>query len=219
MDFQMFKQLRRIFMKNRYFLFFGALLLCPLTGFAGHHEGNSSDHTSAEWQIEAYGSAAPDFIGDHATIIAADGSTIRPGSNGWICQSANPRPMPTTGWSSAHEAMPACHDGEGMQWMGGYMAGEAPELTRDTYMWMLHGDVGEDNTTPGVLNQADAKPEHWIESGPHLMLMPKDPATLANFTTDFTTGAPYVMFANTPYAHLMIPLDGYYQHQPESAPK
>jgi len=49
--------------------------------------------------------------------------------------------------------------------------------------------------------------------------MPKDPATLANYPTDFTTGAPYVMFPGTPYAHLMIPVPGYYQYQPESAPK
>jgi hypothetical protein len=51
------------------------------------------------------------------------------------------------------------------------------------------------------------------------MLMPKDPTSLANYPTDFTTGAPYVMFAGTPYAHLMIPVQGYYKFQPESAPK
>ena len=49
-------------------------------------------------------------------------------------------------------------------------------MERDTYMWMLHGDLGEDNTTPGVLNKSDAKDQsQFIVSGPHLMLMPKDP--------------------------------------------
>ena len=33
--------------------------------------------------------------------------------------------------------------------------------------------------------EADAAPGQWIESGPHLMLMPKDPATLDAFTDDF----------------------------------
>jgi hypothetical protein len=79
--------------------------------------------------------------------------------------------------------------------------------------------MGEDNTKAGVLNEEDSTPGHWIESGPHLMLMPKDPTSLANYLTDFTTGAPYVMFAGTPYAHLMIPVQGYYKFQPESAPK
>ena len=114
---------------------------------AGHHEkGEKADHNSAAWQIKAYSSAAPDFLGDFATVIGSDGSVLRQGTNGWICQSANPRPVPATGWSSAHEAMPACHDGEGMKWMMGYMAGKAPELERDTYMWMLHGDMAK--TTP-----------------------------------------------------------------------
>jgi len=40
-----------------------------------------------------------------------------------------------------------------------------------------------------------------------------------NFSTDFSTGAPYVMFAGTDYAHLMIPVEGYYKYQPNSGPK
>ena len=199
----------------------GALLcLCTTTVLAGHHEaGESADHTSAAWQIEAYSTAAPAFLGAFATVLGSDGSVLRQGTNGWTCQSANPRPLPPTGWRSAHEAMAACHDGEGMKWMMGYMAGKAPVMERDTFMWMLHGDMGEDNTKAGVLNEEDSAPGQWIESGPHLMLMPKDPTSLANYPTDFTTGAPYVMFAGTPYAHLMIPVQGYYKFQPESAPK
>jgi hypothetical protein len=115
--------------------------------------------------------------------------------------------------------MAACHDGEGMKWMTGYMAGEKPQMTRDTFMWMLHGDMGEDNTKPAVFDKEDSTPGEWIESGPHLMLMPMDPASLAHFPTNFDTGAPYVMFSGTDYAHLMIPVAGYYQYQPESAPK
>jgi hypothetical protein len=49
--------------------------------------------------------------------------------------------------------------------------------------------------------------------------MPKNPETIAAFSTDFTTGAPYQMFKGSPYAHLMIPFEGYYDYQPESAPK
>ena len=61
---------------------------------AGHHEkGEKADHNAAEWQIKAYSSAAPDFLGDSAAIIGSDGSVLRQGTNGWICQSANPRPV------------------------------------------------------------------------------------------------------------------------------
>ena len=48
--------------------------------------------------------------------------------------------------------MAACHDGEGMKWMMGYITCKAPVMERDTFMWMLHGDMGEDNTKAGVLN-------------------------------------------------------------------
>ena len=53
----------------------------------------------------------------------------------------------------------------------------------------------------------------WIESGAHLMLFPADPSTLDGQTNDFNSGAPYVMFAGTEYAHLMIPVEGYYDYQ------
>jgi hypothetical protein len=171
-------------------------------------------HDGAEWQIWAYSTAAPAPLGTHATVLGLEGETLRKGTNGWTCMVGNPRPAPEGGWESAHAAMPVCTDEVGMKWMTRFMAGQAPELERDTFMWMLHGDVGEDNTTAGVLNKADAEdPSQWIESGPHLMLLPKDPSSLNGMSTDFNTGAPYVMFPGTPGAHVMIPTDGYYEYQ------
>ena len=186
-----------------------AAILLSFNLSAGEPYGS---HTADKWQIWAYSSAAPAFIGDNAAIIGAGGKVLREGSNGWTCQSGNPRPYPEKGWKNSHEAMAACHDDEGMKWMMAYMQGVKPMLERDTYMWMLNGDMGEDNTKAGVFNQEDSTPGEWIESGPHLMLMPKDPATIGKFSTDFMSGAPYVMFAGTDYAHLMIPVEGYYKY-------
>ena len=47
-------------------------------------------HASAKWQIWAYSSAAPSFIGDNATITGSNGETLREGTNGWTCASGNP---------------------------------------------------------------------------------------------------------------------------------
>ena len=69
-----------------------------------------------------------------------------------------------------------------------------------------------------IRDRSESTPGQWIESGPHLMLMPKDPDSLKNFTTDFTKGEPYVMFPGTVYAHLMIPVEGYYDYQPSAKP-
>ena len=169
-------------------------------------------HTSDKWQIWAYSSAAPSFLGDKATIIGSRGEAIREGTNGWTCQAGNPRPVPAKGWKNAHEAMPACFDAEGAKWMDAFMKNEKPQLDRYAFMWMLHGDVGEDNTTPLVLNKEDSTPGQWIESGPHLMLLPKDISELLNFSDNFMHGAPYVMMPDTDYAHIMIPAEGYYKY-------
>jgi len=45
------------------------------------------------------------------------------------------------------------------------------------------------------------------------MRMPKDPTSLDGMTTDFNSGEPYVMFAGTPYAHVMYPVGDYYKYQ------
>ena len=175
----------------------------------------SGPHTSSEWKICAYSTAAPSYIAENCTVVDVDGSILREGSNGWTAMAANPRGMadPENGWKDPHEAMPMVGDGPAMQWAMAYMSGKIPEIDSDGFAWMLHGDMGEDNTKQLVFNKEDAAEGQWIESGPHLMLFPKDPATLEGQTTDFNTGAPYIMFAGTGYDHLMIPVQDYYKYQ------
>ena len=184
----------------------------------GEPEGS---HTSAEWQIWAYSTAAPDYIAADANVLGPDMSVLREGNNGWTCLPVNPRGQsdPENGWVDAHEAMPLCGDAEVFKWISAYLADETPVMDKDGYAWMLHGDMGEDNTTPKTLTEEESAEGHWIESGPHLMRMPSDPSSLDGMTTDFASGAPYVMFAGTIYAHVMYPMAGYYDYQPESAPE
>ena len=166
------------------------------------------------WEIWAYSQAAPPYIGDEATVVGGDGEVKRAGTNGWTCLAGNGRERPADGWPSVHVASPICADPEGMKWIQAYVSGKTPKLERDTIIYMQAGDEGYDNTDPTVVEKKDAKPGEWIESGGHVMLMPKDPRAIAKFTDDFNVGSPYVMFGGTPYAHLMIPTDGaYYQYQ------
>ena len=171
-------------------------------------------HTSAEWKIWAYSTAAPSFIASGCTVLDVDGTVLREGTNGWTAMAANPRGTanPENGWKDAHEAMAMVGDAQAMKWAMAYMSGKTPEMDHDGWAWMLHGDMGEDNTKQLVFKKEDATEGHWIESGAHLMLMPKDPSSLKGQTTDFNSGAPYIMFEGTGYDHIMIPVEGYYDY-------
>ena len=84
-------------------------------------------HTSAEWQIWAYSTAAPAYIAANATVFDGPpdmgGNLLREGTNGWTCLPANPRGQsdPENGWVDAHEAMPLCGDAEVFKWIGAYL--------------------------------------------------------------------------------------------------
>ena len=59
---------------------------------ASHAEEPTAPHTFAEWQILAYTTATPLFIGNAAKVLDADNEVLCEGNNGW---------------PSAHQAMPA----------------------------------------------------------------------------------------------------------------
>ena len=201
-------------------IFFRVIFLLSLISnvSAGNHgDTHQMRNNSPEWEIEAYTSAAPSFIGDHATVIGASGKVLREGTNGWRCEPF--MQMPKGGFKNPHETAAACSDKNAVAWADAYKANTTPELKADGWIWMIHGDLGVDNFKPYTDGQKDAGHKHFIESGAHIMLMPKDPSSLEGQTTDFTSGSPYVMFKGTPYVHLMIPLEGYYDYQPEAAPK
>jgi hypothetical protein len=71
---------------------------------------------------------------------------------------------------------------------------------------MLAGGTDASNTDPFATGPAQGN--HWIRTGPHVMIVGAD----ADFYNQYPklaspdTAAPYVMWANTPYQHLMIPV-------------
>jgi hypothetical protein len=140
-------------------------------------------------------SAAPGFISDNATIIGKDGAVLREGSNGWTCL---PDTMPG-------DNAPMCNDATWMALLGA--VGSEGEFTASKIgiSYMLQGDIGA-----GISNSDPYHPDHksahdYVETGPHLMIVvPKE--LLEGITDDPSVGGPYVMWKDTPYAHLMVPL-------------
>jgi len=140
-------------------------------------------------------SAAPREIADHAAVIAPDANgkmaTIRPGTNGWTCMADEPD---TPGLD------PMCLDEASMQWVQSLMAKAAkPTNTVPGIIYMLQGGSDISATDPWA-----TKTEHFIESPPHYMIMwPYDAKSTGFSTTPKKTGT-WIMWAGTPYAHLMI---------------
>jgi hypothetical protein len=145
--------------------------------------------------------AAPATIAKGAGIVVmgADGKmrTLREGKNGFTCMPDSPTtPGPD----------PMCMDKNAWEWAGAWMSHKPPAVGKIGLMYMLEGGTDASNTDP-YATKPDGK-NHWIKTGPHFMIVGADPAFYAGYPSgpDPDTSAPYVMWAGTPYQHLMAPV-------------
>jgi hypothetical protein len=145
--------------------------------------------------------AAPAKVAAHAAIVdmQADGKmrTVRAGSNGFTCMADNP---------STPGPDPMCMDAAAMEWVGAWVAHKDPPKGRIGLMYMLSGGTDASNTDPYATKPTTAN--HWVKTGPHVMVVGADDAFYAMYPkgADPDTAVPYVMWAGTPYHHLMIPI-------------
>jgi hypothetical protein len=146
-------------------------------------------------------SAAPASLAHDAAIVQVDASgamkQLRAGKNGWTCMPDAPdTPGPD----------PMCFDGNAGKWADAWVHHKAPPDNTPGVMYMLSGGTDASNTDPYA-----SKPtadNDWIKTGPHIMLVGSK-AMLAGYPSGAKpdTSAPYVMWAGTPYAHLMVPVN------------
>jgi hypothetical protein len=160
-------------------------------------KGQSSD----EKMISSAMAAAPATIAKGATIVVmeADGKTrtLKAGTNGFTCMPDNPAtPGPD----------PMCMDKNAMDWVHAWVGHKPPASGKVGLMYMLAGGTDASNTDP-----YGAKPEpgnNWIETGPHVMIVGADASFYDSYPKNAKpdTSQPYVMWAGTPYQHLMAPV-------------
>lgn len=139
--------------------------------------------------------AAPASVVQGATIIRmnANGSmrTLQTGANGFTCMMVD-------------AGTPGCADRNAMTWMHAYVTHTAPPPGIG-FMYMLGGDAGASNTDPYATTRTASN--HWVTTGPHVMIVGPTAKTLGYpMTADADPTKPYVMWADTPYAHAMIPV-------------
>lgn len=146
-------------------------------------------------KIRSAMSAAPAVIAKDATIMEMPSmKVLRKGTNGWTCIPDGPSPG----------VDPMCLDKNGMDWADAWMHHKDPPKDKMAIGYMLMGGSDASNTDP-FAEQPNAG-GRWVDTGPHIMILNISdrfagyPATAAN------TKVPYVMFPNTPYAHLMVPV-------------
>ena len=153
-----------------------------------------------EWKIQTALSAAPASISGAATLIDLSATvdslkTLRAGTNGWTCVADD---------TTAHHMGPICADAQWMKWFGNWMAHKPPAVTAVGTAYMLAGANDASNTDPFATKPDSGKA--WIVSGPHIMTIAPGAHALDGLPHEANNNAPYVMFAGTPYAHVMVPV-------------
>lgn len=139
-------------------------------------------------------SAAPEGIAKDATIATMDMRELRKGTNGWTCMPDGPSPG----------VDPMCLDRNGAEWAMAWMHHQPPPKDKMGIGYMLMGGSDASNTDP-FAQQPNAA-DRWVDTGPHMMVLNISTKFAGYPTTAADTRVPYVMFPNTPYAHLMIPV-------------
>ena len=179
------------------FILSGAALV--VAGVAWSQTGRGARGRDAAL-IRSAMSAAPPAVARGATIVAmgANGTmrTVRRGNNGFTCMADNPAtPGPD----------PMCMDANAMEWAMAWIGHRTPPSNSVGLMYMLAGGTDASNVDP--YSERPSRRDRWVQTGPHVMVVGSE-SLLRNYPSGPTpdTSRPYVMWAGTPYAHLMIPV-------------
>jgi hypothetical protein len=152
-------------------------------------------------KIENAMSAAPSAIADNATILDNELDdegkfvVLREGGTGWYC-------FPDVPATPGND--PMCADQTWLDWNYAFVAGEEPNTTVPGFAYMLQGGSDASNTDPFATEPAEG--EEWVTSPPHVMLLMPGELDQTAFSTDHASDGPYIMWAGTPYEHIMMPV-------------
>lgn len=166
----------------------------------GTHDDSMKESTNASDPVASAMSAAPDSVSKAATILTMDDKgamkTLRKGTNGWTC-------MPDT--PSTPGPDPMCLDENGLAFVMSVFGKTDPPKGKMGFGYMLMGGSDADNDDPYAT--APPKGKEWFDTGPHVMVFNIGTSFAGYPTTADNPKAPYVMWPDTPYAHLMLPVE------------
>ena len=137
-------------------------------------------------------SAGPKIVTANATIKAPDGTVLRQGSNNYTC------------YPQQVIIGPMCNDAVWDELINAMLKKEDFKASKFSVSYMLAGEgtaLGVSNSDPYA--RGPEKSDDWVKDGPHLMIAVADSAMLEGLSTD-PKDPVYVMWKNTPYAHIMV---------------
>jgi hypothetical protein len=185
-----------------------ALAACNKAGTANSNAASSGNAAAPASEtaaassdpVQSAESAAPASIAHNASVMTMDekgnAKMVRQGSNGWTCIPDSPAtPGPD----------PMCADANAMKWADAWIHHKPAPQGVVGIMYMLEGGTDASNTDPYA--KKPTTENDWIKTGPHIMVVGSK-EVLAGYPSGQKpdTAAPYVMWAGTPYAHLMVPI-------------
>ena len=176
---------------------------------AGQDAASPAAAQDAAAKIANAVSAAPASIAEQATVLDneldANGQfvVLRAGTSAWFCSPDAPGTPGNDPW---------CYDQTGLDWSYAFLAGEDPPTAVLGLSYMLQGGSDASNTDPFAT--APAPGEDWVASPPHVMFLLPEPIDLTVFSADHEGAGPWVMWAGTPYEHIMMPVvDAEHEHE------
>jgi hypothetical protein len=145
--------------------------------------------------------AGPEIVAKGAAIVRVDANgamrTLREGTNNFTCLIMGTDRM--------------CADENSMHFIHAMMSHARPP-NQLGIAYMLGGDTGPSGETGGASNtdpsaRGKTADNHWVITGPHVMLFGPPSRTLGyTEVADPDPTMPYMMWANTPYEHAMVPV-------------
>ena len=142
-------------------------------------------------------SAAPSSISANATVMDWDLNVVSLGANKWTCLPDRPNTPGNDPW---------CVTEPWLDFLQAHRNQTEPTHTEIGFAYMMQGDTPVSNADPFATEETG--PEDWVTNlGPHLMVVVPNRELLESLSTDHLNGGPWVMWPDTPYAHIMIPLE------------
>ena len=147
-------------------------------------------------KIEEALSAAPASIASIATVRDWDGTVLRTGSNEWVCFPSKP---------DRNDLCPMCLDPTSQQWIGALIAGEEPSIESIGIGYRKAGDcaVSDSNHFDELVMPGD----DWVNDGQQIMILTPDHSILEKISSAPHSSRPYVIWKDTPYAHVVAPIN------------